>query len=110
MRSNFRVGKTIAGFAYTVSRHESDNSRMLFDTFAKTKDKATEKLKTSKKYFYTKDIDLKYRLFSVHMTVMHELEFNLDEDDSDGFPVLDDDDKPEVKTIRGRVVVEDAFQ
>ena len=108
MRSNFKVGKTIAGFAYTVGRHEAPNERVLFETFARTKDKATEKLKASKKYFYTKGIDFKYRLFSIHMTVMHELEFNLDEEPA-GFPCLEDDDKPEVKMIGGRVVIEDAF-
>jgi hypothetical protein len=44
------------------------------------------------------------------MTIMRELEFNLDEG-AEGFPCLDDDEEvePEVKMIRGRIVVEDAF-
>jgi hypothetical protein len=110
MRSNFRVGKTIAGFAFTVSRDpDSPNSRMLLDTFAKTKDRAQQKLVNSKKYFYSQG-DGVYRLYSVHMTVMRELEFNLD-DGTEGFPCLDDDEdiEPEVKMINGRLVIEDAF-
>jgi hypothetical protein len=109
MRSNFKVGKTIAGFAYSVARPESPNARVLFDTFAKTQDKATQKLKNSKKYFFSKGDGI-YRLYSIHMTIMRELEFNLDEG-TEGFPCLDDDEEvePEVKMIRGRIVVEDAF-
>ena len=109
MRSNFKVGKTIAGFAYSVARPDSPNARVLFDTFAKTQDKATEKLKRSKKFFYSNG-DGVYRLYSIHMTIMRELEFNLDEG-TEGFPCLDDDEEiePEVKMIRGRLVVEDAF-
>jgi hypothetical protein len=109
MRSNFKVGKTIAGFAYSVARPESPNSRVLFDTFAKTQDKATQKLKNSKKYFFSKGDGI-YRLYSIHMTIMRELEFNLDEG-TEGFPCLDDDEEiePEPKIIRGRLVIEDAF-
>jgi hypothetical protein len=109
MRSNFRVGKTIAGFAYSVARPESPNARVLFDTFAKTQDKATQKLKNSKKYFFSKGDGI-YRLYSIHMTIMRELEFNLD-DGTEGFPCLDDDEEiePEPKIIRGRLVIEDAF-
>jgi len=110
MRSNFKVGKTIAGFAFTVSRDpDSPNSRMLLDTFAKTKDRAQDKLVNSKKYFFSKGEGV-YRLYSIHMTVMRELEFNLD-DGTEGFPCLDDDEdiEPEPKMIRGRIVVEDAF-
>ena len=109
MRSNFKVGKTIAGFAYSVARPESPNARVLFDTFAKTQDKATQKLKNSKKYFFSNG-DAIYRLYSIHMTIMRELEFNLDEG-TEGFPCLDDDEEiePEPKIIRGRLVIEDAF-
>jgi hypothetical protein len=109
MRINFRVGKTIAGFAYSVARPESPNARVLFDTFAKTQDKATQKLKNSKKYFFSKGDGI-YRLYSIHMTIMRELEFNLDEG-TEGFPCLDDDEEiePEPKIIRGRLVIEDAF-
>jgi len=109
MRSNFRVGKTIAGFAYSVARPESPNARVLFDTFSKTQERATEKLKNSKKYFFSNG-DGVYRLYSIHMTIMRELEFNLDEG-TEGFPCLDDDEEiePEPKIIRGRLVIEDAF-
>ena len=109
MRSNFRVGKTIAGFAYSVARPESPNARVLFDTFSKTQERATEKLKNSKKYFFSNGDGI-YRLYSIHMTIMRELEFNLDED-TEGFPCLDDDEEiePEPKMIRGRLVIEDAF-
>jgi len=109
MRSNFKVGKTIAGFAYSVARPESPNARVLFDTFAKTQDKATQKLKNSKKFFFSNG-DAIYRLYSIHMTIMRELEFNLD-DGTEGFPCLDDDEEiePEPKIIRGRLVIEDAF-
>jgi hypothetical protein len=109
MRSNFKVGKTIAGFAYSVARPESPNARVLFDTFSKTQERATEKLKNSKKYFFSNG-DGVYRLYSIHMTIMRELEFNLDEG-TEGFPCLDDDEEiePEPKIIRGRLVIEDAF-
>ena len=109
MRSNFKVGKTIAGFAYSVARPDSPNARVLFDTFAKTQDKATQKLKSSKKFFYSNGDGI-YRLYSIHMTIMRELEFNLDEG-TEGFPCLDDDEEiePEPKIIRGRLVIEDAF-
>ena len=109
MRSNFRVGKTIAGFAYSVARPDSPNARVLFDTFSKTQERATEKLKSSKKFFYSNGDGI-YRLYSIHMTIMRELEFNLD-DGTEGFPCLDDDEEiePELKVIRGRVVIEDAF-
>lgn len=106
MHSNIAVGKTIAGFAYTVSKHGNGNERVLIETFAKTQDKAKAKLVNSKRYFFSKE-HAKYRLFSVHLKVMHELKLNLD-DDTDGFPVLDDDE-PEVKMINGRIVLEDAF-
>jgi hypothetical protein len=110
MRSNFKVGKTVAGFAYAVSgRPDATNPRLLFDTFSKTTDRATEKLKSSKKYYFSNGNGF-YRLYSIHMTIMRELEFNLD-DGTEGFPCLDDDEEiePEVKMIRGRLVVEDAF-
>jgi len=109
MRSNIRVGKTIAGFAYTVSKPNSINPRVLIETFAKTQDRSKAKLVNSKKYFFSKG-EAEYRLFSIHMTIMKELELNLD-DGIDGFPVLDDDEEiePEVKMINGRVVIEDAF-
>jgi len=111
MRSKIAVGKTIAGFAYTVSKnHNGDgNERVLIDTFAKTQTKAKAKLVNSKRYFYSKEYS-KYRLFSVHLSVMRELELNLDDDDT-GFPCLDDDDdiEPEVKKINGRIVLEDPF-
>ena len=109
MRSNFRVGKTIAGFAYSVARPESPNARVLFDTFSKTQERATEKLKNSKKYFFSNGDGI-YRLYSIHMTIMRELEFNLDEG-TEGFPCLDNDEEiePEPKIIRGRLVIEDAF-
>ena len=48
MRSNFKVGKTIAGFAFTVGRHDASQSRLLIDTFSKTKERAEEKLKDRK--------------------------------------------------------------
>ena len=110
MRSNFKVGKTVAGFAYAVSgRPDAINPRLLFDTFSKTTDRATEKLKSSKKYYFSSGNGF-YRLYSIHMTIMRELEFNLDEG-TEGFPCLDDDEEiePEVKMIKGRLVVEDAF-
>ena len=107
MRSNFKVGKTIAGFAFTVGRHDASQSRLLIDTFSKTKERAEEKLKRSKKFFFSKG-DGVYRMYSIHMTVMRELEFNLDE----GLPVLEDDEEefiPEIKMVNGRLVLEDAF-
>jgi len=111
MRSKIAVGKTIAGFAYTVSKnHNGDgNERVLIDTFAKTQTKAKAKLVNSKRYFYSKEYS-KYRLFSVHLSVMRELELNLD-DGMEGFPCLDDDEdyEPPVKTINGRIVIEDPF-
>ena len=110
MRSNFKVGKTVAGFAYAVSgRPDATNPRLLFDTFSKTTDRATEKLKSSKKYYFSSGNGF-YRLYSIHMTIMRELEFNLD-DGTEGFPCLDDDEEiePEVKMINGRIVLEDPF-
>ena len=110
MRSNFKVGKVIAGFAYTVSKDpDSPHSRMLLDTFAKTQEKATAKLVNSKKYFFSEGNGV-YRLYSVHMTVMRELEFNLDEG-LVGIPSLDDDDEEHqpLKRLNGRIVLEDPF-
>ena len=110
MRSNFKVGKVIAGFAYTVSRDpDSPNSRMLLDTFSKTQEKATAKLVNSKKYFFSEGNGV-YRLYSVHMTVMRELEFNLDEG-LVGIPNLDDDEEEHqpLQRLNGRIVLEDPF-
>ena len=110
VRSNFKVGKTIAGFAFTVSKDpDSEHSRMLMETFAKTKERAEAKLVNSKKYFFSQGHQV-YRLYSVHMTVMRELEFNLN-DGIQGFPCLDDDEdfEPAVKKINGRIVIEDPF-
>jgi hypothetical protein len=110
VRSNFKVGKTIAGFAFTTSRDpDGTHSRMLMETFAKTKERSEAKLVNSKKYFFSQGHKF-YRLYSVHMTVMRELEFNLN-DGMQGFPCLDDDEdiEPEVKKINGRIVLEDPF-
>jgi len=60
----------------------------------------------SKRYFYEKE-NLEFRLFSVHLTLMNEVKLNLD--GTEGLPVSDDDEEPEVKMINGRVVLEDMF-
>lgn len=111
VRSKFTVGKTIAGFAFTVAKNpEVEHSRMLMETFSKTKERAEDKLVNSKRYFFSQGHDKVYRLYSVHMTVMRELEFNLN-DGMQGFPCLDDEEDFEaaVKKINGRIVLEDPF-
>jgi hypothetical protein len=42
---------------------------------------------------------------------MHEMDMNLIFNEEQGFPVLDDDEdiKPEVKMINGKIVIEDPF-
>lgn len=112
MRSKIKLGKVIGGFAYTLSKYEGgENELIMMETFAKSQDKAKEKLLRSKKYHYIKDPS-RYRLFSVHLTPMHEVDMNLHA--TDGLPVLDDDDEPEPEApkpqmIKGRLVIEDPF-
>ena len=102
------IKKTIAGFAYTSSKKVGKpRERVIMDTFAKTQDMAKARLLRTKGFFYEKD-HLNYRLFSVHLSLMHEVELNLD--GTEGLPVLDDDDEePEVKMINGRIVLQDMF-
>jgi hypothetical protein len=112
MKSKIKIGKVVAGFAYTYAKSErSERELIVMETFAKTQDMAKDKLLRSKRYFYNKDRG-RYRLFSVHLTAMHEVDLNLHE--TDGFPVLDDDEEfepevPEPQMIGGRLVIEDPF-
>jgi hypothetical protein len=110
MKQVITEGKTIAGFAYAYKKHPDAPERMLMETFARTQDKAKAKIKSHSKFKYCPEIE-KYRLFSVHLKVMREMDMNLIFGEEQGFPVLDDDEEiePEVKVIRGRIVVEDAF-
>ena len=101
------VKKTIAGFAYLSSKKMGNpNERAMLETFAKTQDMAKARLLRSKRFVYSKD-HFNFRLFSVHLTLMNEVELNLD--GTEGLPVLDDDYEPEVKMINGRVVLQDMF-
>ena len=108
MRSRFNVGKTIAGFAYTISKQEGETGRMLMHTFSKTQEMAKAKLVNSPKYFFSVG-NGHYRLFSIHLTVMQELDPNLG-DDTLGFPSLDGDETPRLNMLNGRIVLEDNFE
>lgn len=112
MKTKVKLGKVIGGFAYTYARSEtSEKELIVMETFAKTQDLAKARLLRSRRYFYNKDRG-RYRLFSVHLMPMHEVELNLHE--TDGLPVLDDDEEfepevPEAQMIGGRLVIEDPF-
>jgi hypothetical protein len=112
MKTKVKLGKVIGGFAYTYAKSEtSEKELIVMETFAKTQDFAKAKLLRSKRYFYNKDRG-RYRLFSVQMIPMHEVDLNLYP--TDEFPVLDDDDEfepevPKPQMIGGRLVIEDPF-
>jgi hypothetical protein len=110
MKQVITEGKTIAGFAYAYKKHPDAPERILMETFAKTQNKAKTKIKSHSKFKYSPNIE-NYRLFSVHLKVMREMDMNLIFSEEQGFPVLDDDEdiKPEVKMINGRIVIEDPF-
>jgi hypothetical protein len=110
MKQVITEGKIIAGFAYAYKKHPDAPERVLMETFARTQSKAKVKIKNHSKFKYCPDLE-KYRLFSVHLKVMREMDMNLTLHDEMGLPVLDDDEdiEPEVKVINGRLVLEDAF-
>jgi hypothetical protein len=111
MKSVITEGQTIAGFAYAYKKHPNAPERVLMETFARTQGKAKVKIKNHSKFKYNPNLE-NYRLFSVHLKVMRELDMNLTLHDELGLPELDDDEEdvqPEVKKINGRIVLEDAF-
>jgi hypothetical protein len=111
MKQVITDGKVIAGFAYAYKKHPDAPERMLMETFSRTQSKAKVKIKNHSKFKYCPDLE-KYRLFSVHLKVMREMDMNLTPHDELGLPELEDDDFPEepvIKTINGRLILEDAF-
>ena len=112
MKQVITEGKTIAGFAYAYKKHPDAPERMLLETFARTQSKAKVKIKNHSKFRYNPNLE-NYRLFSVHLKVMREMDMNLTLHDELGLPELDDDDEfpeePIIKKINGRLVLEDAF-
>ena len=112
MKQVITEGKVIAGFAYAYKKHPDAPERMLMQTFARTQSKAKVKIKNHSTFKYCPDL-AKYRLFSVHLKVMREMDMNLTQHDEMGLPELDDDEEEdiqlEVKKINGRIVLEDPF-
>ena len=110
MKQVITEGKVIAGFAYAYKKHPDAPERVLMETFARTQSKAKVKIKNHSKFKYCPDLE-KYRLFSVHLKVMREMDMNLTLHDELGLPELEDDDflDEPIKTINGRLVLEDAF-
>ena len=111
MKQVITEGKVIAGFAYAYKKHSDAPEHLLMATFARTQSKAKAKIKNHSRFKYCPDLK-RYRLFSVHLAVMREVGMNLTAHDEMGLPDLEDDDLPEepiIKTINGRLVLEDAF-